>query len=91
MELPKVYANMIDKNINNNVNFYRSDNKSAVDLYKLRNLFDRNGFVDRVEVDIKGKDGWSSEKLVLMKSDYFININNKKIFFDDIVDYKIKK
>lgn len=91
MELPKVYANMIDKKINNNVNFYRSDNKSAVDLYKLRNLFDRNGFVDRVEVDIKGKDGWSSEKLVLMKSDYFININNKKIFFDDIVDYKIKK
>lgn len=91
MELPKVYANMIDKKINNNVNLYRSDNKSAVDLYKLRNLFDRNGFVDRVEVDIKGKDGWSSEKLVLMKSDYFININNKKIFFDDIVDYKIKK
>jgi len=91
MELPKVYANMIDKKINNNVNFYRSDNKSAVDLYKLRNLFDRNGFVDRVEVDIKGKDGWSSEKLVLMKNDYFININNKKIFFDDIIDYKIKK
>ena len=91
MKLPKVYANVIDKRIDNNTDCYRSNNRTEVDLYKLRSLFDRNGFADRVEVEIKGKDGWKNEKLVLLKSNYFINVDNKKIFFDEIIDYKIKK
>ena len=91
MKLPKVYANVIDKRINNNTDYYRSNNRTEVDLYKLRSLFDRNGFADRIEVEIKGRDGWRNEKLVLLKNNYFINVDNKKIFFDEIIDYKIKK
>ena len=90
MKLPKVYANVIDKRINNNTDYYRSNNRTEVDLYKLRSLFDRNGFADRIEVEIKGRDGWRNEKLVLLKNNYFINVDNKKIFFDEIIDYKIK-
>ena len=92
MKLPKVYANKIEKKISNNSSYYRSDNnKVVVDLYNIRRLFDRNGFVDRLVVDIKTKDGWSLEKLVLLKNDYFVNVENKKIYFDEILDYKIKK
>ena len=91
MKLPKVYANKIEKNSNNS-SYYRSDNnKVVVDLYNIRRLFDRNGFVDRLVVDIKTKNGWSLEKLVLLKNDYFVNVENKKIYFDEILDYKIKK
>lgn len=92
MKLPKVYANKIEKKFNNNSSYYRSDNnKVVVDLYDIRRLFDRNGFVDRLVVDIKTKNGWSLEKLVLLKNDYFVNVENKKIYFDEILDYKIKK
>lgn len=91
MKLPKVYANKIEKNFNNNSSYYRSDDKVKVDLYDIRRLFDRNGFVDRLVVEIKTKEGWSLEKLVLLKNDYFVNVDNKKIYFDEILDYKIKK
>lgn len=92
MKLPKVYANKIEKKFSNNSSYYRSDNnKVVVDLYNIRRCFDRNGFVDRLVVDIKTKNGWSLEKLVLLKNDYFVNVENKKIYFDEILDYKIKK
>lgn len=91
MVLPKVYANKINKNFDNNSDYFRSRDEVTVDLSKLRALFDRNGFGDRIFVKIKTRDGWNLEKLVLLKNNYFININNKKIYFDDILDYKIKK
>lgn len=91
MELPRVYVNKIDKSFDNNNSYYRNSIESKVDLYKLRTLFDRNGFADRVSVDMKTNNGWNSEKLVLLKDNYFVDINNKKIYFEDILDYKIKK
>lgn len=91
MELPRVYVNKIDKSFDNNNSYYRNSIESKVDLYKLRTLFDRNGFADRVSVDMKTNNGWNSEKLVLLKENYFVDINNKKIYFEDILDYKIKK
>lgn len=91
MKLPRVYVNKIDKSFDNNNSYYRNSTESKVDLYKLRTLFDRNGFADRVSVDMKTNNGWNSEKLVLLKDNYFVDINNKKIYFEDILDYKIKK
>jgi hypothetical protein len=91
MKLPRVYVNKIDKSFDNNNSYYRNSIESKVDLYKLRTLFDRNGFADRVSVDMKTNNGWNSEKLVLLKDNYFVDINNKKIYFEDILDYKIKK
>jgi hypothetical protein len=91
MKLPSVYANIIDKQLNNNTDYFRSRDDRMVDLTKLKSLFDRNGFGDRIGVEIKTKNGSSFEKLVLCKYNYFVTIDNKKIFFDDIVEYKIKK
>lgn len=91
MSLPNVYANPIDKQLNNNSNYFRSRDTNNVDLYNLKVLFDRNGFGDRISVVIKTKDGSRLEKLVLCKNNYFVTIDNRKIYFEDIIDYKIKK
>ena len=91
MKLPSVYANSIDKQLNNNNDYFRSRDREVVDLVKLKSLFDRNGFGDRIGVEIKTKDGTNFEKLVLCKNNYFITIDNRKIYFEDIIDYKIKK
>ena len=91
MSLPNVYANPIEKQLNNNSNYFRSTDNVTVDLYNLKVLFDRNGFGDRINVEIKSREGLRTEKLVLCKNDYFVTIDNRKIYFDDIIDYKIKK
>ena len=91
MKLPSVYANKIDKDIRNNSDYFRSRDDIQCDLTKLKALFDRRGFGDRIPVEIKTKEKTSFEKLVLCKYNYFITIDNRKIYFDDIIDYKIKK
>lgn len=93
MKLPSVYANKIEKNINNNSSYYRNDlrNGDKKDLTELKECFDRNGYVDRLSVDVETDEGVRSEKLVLCKRDYFVNINNKRIYFKDIINYKIKR
>lgn len=91
MKLPRVYANRIDKEINNNAEYYRGYEEKMVDLTYLKSLFDSNGFGDRISVEISTKYGKSVEKLILCKNNYFVNIDNKKIYFDDIVGYQIKK
>lgn len=93
MKLPSVYANKIEKDLKNNTDYYHGDRSSKVkDLRELREKFDANGYVNRLPVVIKLKDGSNLyEKLVLKKSDSFVTLNNKRIYFEDIVDYEIKK
>lgn len=92
MKLPSVYANKIDKVIKNNDDFYRSDIKDKrKDVRDLRKYFDHNGYANKFNVVIKSVDGTREERLILYKDDYFVNINNKRIYFKDIIDYEIKK
>lgn len=91
MKLPSVYANKIDKVIKNNVDVaYGERNVKKKDLTKLKNCFDSRGYANKLSVDIVTKDGKKNEKLILCVKDYFVNIDNKKIFFDEILDYEIK-
>ena len=60
-------------------------------LSTLKKEFDNNGYVNRLKVLIRTKDGSREEKLVLCKDNYFVDINNEKIYFDEILDYDIKK
>ncbi len=90
MKLPSVYANKIDKMIKNNSDCYKCY-KDKVDLVNLKSLFDSRGFGDRIAVEIKTREGIKLEKLVLCKYNYFVTIDNRKIYFEDIMDYKIKK
>ena len=91
MKLPNVYANKIDKDIKNNTEFVYNERTTHKDIGDLKKEFDHNGYVNRLNVLITTKNGSKNEKLVLCKDNYFININNEKIYFDDIIDYQIKK
>ena len=91
MGLPGVYANKIDKKICNNCDCYVSRNNNKKDLLELKSLFDINGFGDRIKVEIETKEGVSLEKLVLRKKDCFVTLDNRKIMYSDIINYKIKK
>lgn len=91
-DLPSVYANKIDREIKNNNELYRGSNeikkkKSVLDLQK---YFDSNGYANKLNVVIKTKTGSKNEKLILLKDNYFININNQRIYFDEILDYEVK-
>ena len=93
MDLPNVYANKIDKVFNNNDVLYREDsnNKNVRNIRDLIRYFDSKGYSDRLMVKLYYCDYTESiEKLILYKGDYFINIDNKKIYLKDIVDYEIQ-
>ena len=95
MTLPSVYANKIDKIINNNTDVYRGDESSKLnkkkDLSELKRKFDSRGYVNKLNVTIETSEGIKDEKLILCLRDCFVNIDNKKIFFDEIINYEIKK
>ncbi len=92
MKLPSVYANKIDKPINNNALLFRGDRDvKRKDLGELKRCFDSKGYANRLSVIIETKDAKQLEKLVLCMRDYFVNIDNKKIYFEDIINYEIKK
>ncbi|MBQ8659243.1 MAG: hypothetical protein IJ475_00185 [Bacilli bacterium] len=92
MKLPSVYANKIDRKIDNNEEYYRAgrDTKRK-NVSDLRSYFDRNGYVNKLNVLITTDRGTREEKLILYRSDHFVNINNDRIYFKDIIDYDIKK
>lgn len=92
MKLPNVFANKIEKVINNNDKYFHGEGREVKkkDAYDLKKYFDNTGYANRLLVNIKTKDGESLRKLILCKDNYVIDINNMKIFFDDIVDYEVK-
>ena len=94
MKLPSVYANRIDKKINNNDEYYRNNVRDEVevsDLNVLKRYFDKNGYANKLVVKLYYRDNKNSmEKLILCREDYFVNIDNKRIYFKDIVNYEIQ-
>ena len=92
MKLPKVYANKIDRLNDNNKEYYKTSIKedNNYDLTVLKNKFDYNGYANKLVVFIKTKDKEQLEKLILCKDNYFVNINNEKIYFDDIISFELK-
>lgn len=95
MKLPNVFANKIDKKINNNDEYYYNSNVRDVveerDLNGLKRYFDKNGYANKLVVKLYYRDNKNSvEKLILNRDDYFVNIDNKRIYHKDIINYEIK-
>lgn len=93
MSLPSVYANKIDKVFNNNDVLYREDlsKNETRDIRELIRYFDSKGYSDRLKVKLYYGDNTESiERLILYKGEYFINIDNNKIYLKDIVNYEIQ-
>lgn len=91
MELPSVYANKIDKEIRNNDEYFRNDKRQGRDVRELIRFFDKSGYADKLVVKLYYEDNTSSvERLILYKSNYFVNLDNKRIALSDVVDFEIQ-
>lgn len=89
MKLPNVFANTDIRTVDNNDSSCVACN--GIDKSLLRSYFDNDGYVNKLNVIIRTKDGYSSERLILYRDNYVVNIDNKKIYLDDIIDFQLKK
>lgn len=102
-KIPKIYKNKIDK-LRTKVQkdfYYHSDNeinnraitpskisRSAL-LDKINAIFKRPDFVYQADVIIMYKTGENKHKKVVgLKENYLITLENEKIMLDDILDIK---
>lgn len=86
-KLPKVFANPINKNINNEQKYFKSDRNisSGVSISDIDNLLNSNRFIYRSKVRINGE-----EKVIIKRvGDYLLTIDNERININDINDFKI--
>ena len=86
-KLPKVFANPINKNINNEQKYFKSDRNisSVVSISDIDNLLNSNRFIYRSKVRINGE-----EKVIIKRvGDYLLTIDNERININDINDFKI--
>lgn len=94
MELPKVYASPIDKEIDNVQKEFRGvkeDREPKVNLnVKINNLFKDPSFVYKKKVLIKTKDMQKIVTIVGKTSDCLLTMNNEKIKINDIYDLEIQ-
>ena len=92
-DLPKVFANKINKKLNNN-NTYSITNKFEestrdynIDVNKkINDIFKSPRYIYRANVDIKLKDRTIKKKIIGKKNNNLITIDNELIPISDIID-----
>lgn len=99
-KIPKVFANQIDKKIENNRTYYVSNDEdrsikeaeiSNVDINKkLKDIFNSTRYVYRAEVVITLKDRVITKKIIGKNNNQLITIDNEIIPISDILDIKFK-
>ena len=91
-DLPKVYANPIEKDFRNNNDIYygRNDNvrsDTKVNVYeKINQIFASPHHVYKSKVLIKTKNGEISSTIVGKSGNYLLSLNGDKINMLDIID-----
>ena len=89
-ELPSVFQNKIDHDINTSQNVYHR-NMNEDRSINLNDIFKGSNFIYKKRVDIYLKDNKVLTKDIISKTDkYLITIDNEKILIDDIKDIKEK-
>ena len=100
MKKPKVFANRIDKNINNNQTVFDSSkddfeiiedlklegNESVID--KIKNLLNDKGYIFNKDVTIKTQDKKYNTHIATIVNNHIITLDNDIINIDDIIDIK---
>lgn len=91
-DLPKVYANPIDKDIRNNDDvFYSTNNERKVDrsvnIYeKINQIFASPHHVYKSDVLVKTKNGEVKTTIVGKSGNFLLTLSGEKINMLDIVD-----
>lgn len=100
-KIPKVFANKIDRKIENNeIYSYTRNNEDFKDDIskednldinsKINNIFKSKDYIYKVDVNIKLKDGVVSKRVIGKKNGYLITMDNELIKIDDILDISIR-
>ena len=97
-KIPRVYANKIDKKLNNNSTYYVSnEEKSEVKFKtndinkKINDIFNSTSYLYRANVVITLRSGDIVKKIIGKNRNQLITIDNELIPIDDILDIRLKK
>lgn len=97
-ELPKVFQNKIDKQINNNRSVFYSNNNYTEEvkdnrtvLQKINDIFSSPNYVYKANVEITLKDKKVTKRIIGRNKDYIITMDNDLIPVRDIIDIKSTK
>ena len=95
-DLPKVFANKIDKKINNTQDVYYEDNNRSSGLRdgrsvnkKIADIFNSTNFVYKSSVKITTRDKVISKTIVGRRGNYLLTMDNEAIDIDEIIDINI--
>ena len=102
-KLPKVFANKIDKNLNNNEKVYYNKNEerkieekdplsSILTVnQKINQIFSSARYVYKADVVITTKNGKLNKRIIGRNRNELITMDNEVININDIIDIEFKK
>lgn len=102
-KLPKVFANKIDKNLNNNETVYYNKNEerkieekdplsSILTVnQKINQIFSSARYVYKADVVITTKNGKLNKRIIGRNRNELITMDNEVININDIIDIEFKK
>ena len=102
-KLPKVFANKIDKSLNNNETVYYNKNETREieekdDLssiftvnQKINQIFSSARYVYKADVVITTKNGKMNKRIIGRNRNELITMDNEVINVNDIIDIEFKK
>lgn len=86
-KLPKVFANPINKDLNNEQKCFRSDRniRNTISIKEIDDLINSNRHIYRSRVKINGE-----EKIIIKRvNDYLLTIDNEKIYINSIKTFEV--
>ncbi len=99
-KLPKVFANKIDKPLNNNETVYYNRNEKKEPIknssrltinQKINQIFGSSRYVYKADVIITTKTGNLNKKIIGRNKNQLITLDNEIIPIDDIIDIEFEK
>ena len=101
-KLPKVFANKIDKNLNNNETVYYNKNELRSEQHdnsnsiftvkqKINQIFSSARYVYKADVIITTKNGKMNKRIIGRNRNELITMDNEVINVNDILDIEFQK
>ena len=100
-KLPKVFANQINKNFNNNESVYVEKKEKVEEKkslkpvtgktinQKIQTIFNSRNYIYKADVEIEEKSGKRVIKVIGKNGNYLITIDNERIPIDSILDIRV--